>query len=539
MQNSALLNKIRNKVMTYKPSYSLYCAIVVSLGGFVFGFDASVISGVIGFVSTEFNLTPIQAGFVVAAPTLSGLFGTMVIGPLSDVIGRKKVLLCIAFLYLISAIASAFASSYLMLVTARTIGGLAFTSLMIAPMYIGEISPAKTRGKRVSINQLNIVIGLSAAYFTNYLILQLSNSDATWIQTIGLQEHTWRWMLGLEIIPAFVFFIALFTIPDTPRWLFSQNREEEAVNVISKLMPIEDAKQEITTIKDGTREQALSLWQRLCSIFASKMRLALLIGIIIAVTQQITGINAIFFYAPTIFEQSGIGTNAAFMQAVLVGVINVVFTIVAMSLIDKWGRKPLLVLGLSGIIASMFICTYGFAKASYTITPKSMITITSTLGIEQSVDIQALTSLINQRFDSDVSFKKALREAIGDEAARDHESVLISNSISINASLILAGILGFVASFAISLGPVMWVLFSEIFPTQVRGVAISFVGLINGLVSFSVQLVFPVELAAFGAAITFALYGVFALLGLLLILYLLPETKGRSLEELQTLLCKT
>jgi MFS family permease len=495
------------------------------MGGFVFGFDASVISGVIGFVSSEFNLTPIQAGFVVAAPTLSGLFGTMIVGPLSDIIGRKKILLCIAFLYLLSALASAFATSYEMLVSARAIGGLAFTSLMIAPLYIGEISPATKRGKRVSINQLNIVIGLSAAYFTNYAILQLSDSDAAW-----------RWMLGLEIIPALIFFLALFTIPDTPRWLFAQNKRTEAEDIIHKLMPVSEAEQEIADIKNSSSLETTSLWKKLQDIFSSKMRLALLVGVVIAITQQITGINAIFFYAPTIFEQSGIGTDAAFLQAVLVGVINVVFTIVAMSLIDKWGRKPLLITGLTGIILSMAICTYGFAKASYMITPKTLIAIEEGQALDKRFDATDLNPMVNKSFDSDVSFKKALRDAIGEEAARDNESLLISNSITINAKLILAGILGFVASFAISLGPVMWVLFSEIFPTQLRGVAISFVGLINGLVSFSVQLIFPVELATLGAAITFGLYGMFAIMGLAFVIYFLPETKGKSLEELEDIL---
>ena len=524
--------------MTYKSSYSLYCAIVVSMGGFVFGFDASVISGVIGFVSTEFNLTPIEAGFVVAAPTFSGLFITLIIGPLSDYLGRKKVLIIIAFLYLFSALLSAFATSYAMLVAARAIGGLAFTSLMIAPLYIGEISPAASRGTRVSINQLNIVVGLSAAYFTNYFILDLSTSGAEWVAAIGLEQHTWRWMLGLEILPALVFFLALFTIPDTPRWLMNQGREDEAEEVVRKLLPAEEAVQELDTIKHSSAVEHESLWERIGDIFGPKMRLALVVGLIVAVTQQITGINAIFFYAPTIFEQSGIGTNAAFAQAVMVGVTNVLFTFVAMALIDKWGRKPLLITGLVGIMVSMAVCTYGFAKATYSITPESFIEIQQTEGIEDKFDTTQLAPLVGQSFTDDVSFKKALKEAIGMEAARDNESLLISTSISINAILILVGILGFVASFAISLGPVMWVLFSEIFPTQLRGVAISFVSLVNGLVSFSVQLVFPVELATLGAAITFGLYGVFAAIGLALVMWLLPETKGKSLEELETIFAR-
>ena len=519
--------------MSYRPHYALYCAVIVSLGGFVFGFDASVISGVVGAVSTEFNLTPIQSGFVVAAPTLSGLFGTMIVGPLSDALGRKKVLQCIAFLYVLSALASAFATSYLMLVAARAVGGIAFTSLMIAPIYIGEISPAPLRGKRVSINQLNIVVGLSAAYFTNYFILNLSDSGAAWVQSIGMDEHAWRWMLGLEILPALVFFLALFAIPDSPRWLMLKGRQQEAERVLAKLVPGEQVAAELDLIAHSSATETESLWARIGDIFGPKMRLALIVGLILAVAQQITGINAIFFYAPTIFEQSGIGTNAAFAQAVLVGVINVVFTVFAMVLIDKWGRKPLLMLGLSGIAISMTICSYGFSKATYELTEQSVAAIEKLDGVNGSFEPASLRSMVGKTYHSDIEFKSALRAIIGDKAARDFESDLIKNAISMNATLILLGILGFVASFAISLGPVMWVLFSEIFPNQLRGVAISFVGLANSMVSFFVQLLFPLELGAFGAALTFFSYGAFAVIGLVLVVWLLPETKGKTLEQLE------
>ncbi|MDA8652576.1 MFS transporter, partial [Porticoccaceae bacterium] len=283
-------------------NYVLYYAIIVSLGGFVFGFDAAVISGVVGFVTTEFDLTPIQAGFVVAAPTLSGVFGTLVIGPLSDALGRKKVLLIIAFLYLLSAVASAFATSYMMLVVARAIGGLAFTSLMIAPMYIAEIAPARLRGKLVSINQLNIVVGLSAAYFANYYLLNLSESSTQWVT----DTNTWRWMLGIEIVPAVLFFAGLFIIPDSPRWLIIKGREKDARAVLEKLVPANLIDSEINSIKNGQDTETTALWMKIKGIFGPKMRLALIVGMIVAVVQQITGINAIFFYAPTIFEQSGI-----------------------------------------------------------------------------------------------------------------------------------------------------------------------------------------------------------------------------------------
>jgi len=518
----------------YQPSYALYCAIIVSMGGFVFGFDASVISGVVGFAASEFNLTPIESGFVVAAPTLSGLLGTMVAGPASDVFGRRKVLMVIAFVYVLSALLSAVATSYLMLVGARALGGIAFTSLMLAPLYIGEIAPAAARGRCVSINQLNIVIGLSAAYFTNYYILQVSEAAYAWVTALGIDDNVWRWMLGLEILPAGIFFLMLFTIPDTPRWLMLKGRDTQARQVIGRLLPPGEAEVEIDVIRHSSATRSESLWARIGDIFGPRMRLALVVGLIVAVAQQITGINAIFFYAPTIFEQSGIGTNAAFSQAVMVGLINVVFTVVAMALIDRWGRKPLLVVGLVGIMLSMAVCAWGFASASYRLTGTALAELLATTDIAASVDVEALRQLVGQTFDSDVAFKDALKDLIGAAAARDYQGVLLESGVTMNSLLILLGILGFVASFAISLGPVMWVLFSEIFPNQLRGVAVSFVGFVNSLVSFSVQLVFPVELDTLGAAFTFAIYGGFALLGLVLVLRLLPETRGLSLEELET-----
>jgi sugar porter (SP) family MFS transporter len=512
-------------------------AFIVSLGGFVFGFDAAVISGVVGAVSVEFALTPIQSGWVVAAPTLSSAMATLIIGPLSDALGRKKVLMLIAFTYVLSAVASALASSYIMLLAARALGGLAFTSLIIAPMYIAEIAPAKLRGKLVSVNQLNIVIGLSAAYFANYFIVTLSTSGAEWVSQWGLEEQAWRWMLGVEIVPALILFLALFLVPDSPRWLIQKGRESEARQVMAKIMPSDEVDKAIAVINSSSATESQSLWHRISSIFGPKMRLALVIGVIIGVVQQITGINAIFFYAPTIFEQSGIGTDAAFAQAVLVGVINVIFTLVAIALIDRWGRRPLLIVGLTGIAVSMLISTYGFSQATYELKTESIQQIEQYAQL-QNFDTSKLNPMLGTVYESDIAFKSALSDALGAGDARKYESVLIKSAAQMNAKLILIGILGFVASFAMSLGPVMWALFSEIFPNQLRGVAISFVGMINSMVSFFVQLLFPLELSLLGAALTFFSYFVFAVIGLILVIWLLPETKGKSLEELEQVLAR-
>jgi MFS family permease len=247
----------------------------------------------------------------------------------------------------------------------------------------------------------------------------------------------------------------------------------------------------------------------------------------VAILQQITGINSVFFYAPMIFEQSGIGTDAAFMQAILVGLTNLLFTLIAMALIDKVGRKPLLVFGVGGIACFMMLLAWGFNGASYTL-PQEVI---ATLPVE--IDRAPLQQIQDIVFFSDVDFRRAMTEAMGALTFQQFESELTSAAITIRPVLILVGILGFVACFAISIGPVMWVLFAELFPNRIRGLAISFVGLVNSGVSFLVQLLFPWQLANLGNAGTFFIYGVFAIVGLLVIIRLLPETRGKSLEELE------
>jgi MFS family permease len=240
----------------------------------------------------------------------------------------------------------------------------------------------------------------------------------------------------------------------------------------------------------------------------------------------------VFFYAPMIFEQSGIGTDAAFMQAILVGLVNLVFTIAAMALIDRLGRRPLLGIGLTGIAACMLTLSYGFGAATYTLSDEAIETL------PQALERAPLAAIAGTTYDSDVAFREAVSGAIGADAYGQFEAPLVSAAIDMNPTLILLGILGFVASFAMSLGPVMWVLFSELFPNALRGLAISFVGLINSAVSFGVQLVFPWELQRLGNSLTFLIYGVFALIGLVFVMRILPETKGRSLEELEDLLVR-
>ncbi len=506
---------------------ALFYSSIIALGGFVFGFDASVISGVVGYVTREFDLDPIQQGLVVSAPTLAAIFASLTVGPLADFVGRKRVLQFLALLYTVSAVFSALADSYMDLVIARAIGGYAFGSLVLAPIYIAELSPARLRGRFVAINQFTIVIGLSSAYFVNYFIQSLAGSDAAWVQSFAIDKHTWNWMLGVETLPALVWLILLTLVPRSPRWLAANGHWAEAEKVLSKIVApgaVEAAKAEIQNAIGGVKT---TLKDRLNDLFSKKMVFILTIGIIVAIVQQITGINIVFFYATTIFEQSGVGTNAAFAQAVVIGVVNVIFTIIAMATIDTLGRKPLLIIGLIGVAISMAVVAWGFHQATYKIDAEAIVQL------EQDVDPQRLKTIQDIEYQSDVAFKGAVRDAIGETAFRDNEAAILNAAMSANSRLILIGILGFVASFAISLGPVMWVLLSEIFPVKIRGVAISLVTVFNSGASWLVQFLFPWEVATFGAAGVFFSFSIFAVIGLVLIAWLLPETKGLSLEELE------
>ena len=519
--------------MKNKTSVITIITLIVALGGLLMGFDASVISGVVKFIEPEFELTKLELGWAVASLTLTATLAMMVAGPLSDAIGRRTVLRIAAVLYAISAIASALAPTFIFLVIARMIGGFGVgASLILAPMYIAEIAPAKLRGRLVSFNQLNIVIGISLAFFTNYLILQFGKSDASWAQALKFDEHNWRWMLGLEAVPAILYFIGLFFVPNSPRWLIMKGRFEEALPIMTKFSDAESAQNEIAAIKSSIDKEQVKDTAKLSELFNPSLKLVLTIGIVVAVLQQITGINSVFFYAPMIFEQSGIGTDASFIQAILVGLTNLVFTILAILFIDRLGRKPLLTFGVAGITISMFLLAYGFYSATYTLTDESIASLPN------QIDKTKLTTISGQVFSSDVKYKQTLSELLGSGVAATYESELITASIKMNPTLILIAILGFVASFAISIGPVMWVLFSELFPNRIRGVAISFVGLINSAVSFLVQWIFPWELATLGSAGTFLLYGLFAAIGFVFIVKVIPETKGKSLEELETLLVK-
>jgi len=435
-----------------------FVALTVAIGGFLLGFDATVISGVVPFIKEYFSLSgasgDLKLGFAVSSLGWGAMAGNALAGPLSDRFGRRRVLLGTALLFVLSSLLAATATSFPSFVVARIVGGLAVGgAILIAPVYIAEIAPADKRGSLVSLNQLMIVIGISASFFSNYFLLDLG-------------EHNWRYMLGVQMVPAVLYFTLLWFVPESPRWLLLKRRDEAALAVLRRVAGEQQAQENLQQIQRSLNTKAVSRGFR--GLLDSRVRLIMIVALGLAFFQQITGINAIFYYLPTIFAEAGGGVNDAFRQAVLVGVVNVLMTFVAIWLIDKLGRKPLLIMGIAGMALSLFAISWAFGQESY------------------------------------------------------------------NARLVLIAIIGFVASFAISLGPVMWVLLSEIFPNEQRAAAISVAGFWNALVSATVTMIFPWALSTLSSSLTFLAFALFATAALLFVVLLVPETKGRTLEQLES-----
>ncbi|MBN1599273.1 MAG: sugar porter family MFS transporter [Bacteroidales bacterium] len=517
--------------------FTVFISLIVALGGFLLGFDSAVISGAAPFYRSIFRLEVGSGmlGFSVSSIIAGAILGNFIGGPLSDKLGRKLVLLFTAILFSFCALGTSLTSNLFFFILARIIGGVGVgMAILVAPVYIAEISPKKYRGTLVSINQLNIVLGISAAYFSNYFILNKVSSP----------DLNWRWMLGVGAIPAILYFLLLLLIPQSPRWLIMKKRDEEALKVLIKVGGEEYAeslhKEIHATLDKSNKKERVSI----SKVFTNRYYLILIIGFGIAFFQQITGINAIFYYAPMIFGMAGGGRDSAFMQAAILGLTNVAFTVIAMFLIDKLGRKPLLIIGAIGITISLSIAGFAFKKASFILSDESISKIIETVkeSEDSRKDLDAvqkgLPFLVGKHYKNEVKFFNDVEKQIGSVNYNLFRDTILENSISMKAVLVLIGLIMYVASFAISLGPVMWTLLSEIFPNKLRGIMISLVGTWNSVVSFSVATLFPVELEVYGTSTTFLVFALFGLLTLLFVLKYVPETKGKSLEEIEETLIK-
>ncbi|WP_289644439.1 sugar porter family MFS transporter [Maribacter aestuarii] len=511
--------KTNNAQVQMNKSYTILISLIVALGGFLLGFDSAVISGAIRGITIYFEMTDAMLGFSVGCVVFGAMAGNLLAGPLADKFGRKKVLIMVAALFTISATWSAFATTYNEFIIARIIGGIGIGgAILIAPIYIAEIAPSKLRGSLVSFNQLNIVIGISVAYFSNYFL-------------VNMEGESWRWMLGVEAIPALIYFLALFTVPRSPRWLIQRlNKVELAQKILIKIGGERYAEATIVEIQKGIDKKGPK--GKLSDIFKNKYSGVMVIALGIAFFQQITGINAVFYYAPTIFEQAGGSTDSSFLQAIVVGLTNLIFTLVAIWLIDRLGRKPLLLIGSTFMTIALLMAAFAFYNATYDFNDETIQKVTNT-------EIRAeLSDLNGQSFDSQSKLFSAVEAKLDANKFLDFKRNEITNFIQINATLVLIAILLYVASFAISLGPVMWALISEIFPTRIKGIAISVVGFFNSLISFSVTQVFPWELSNLGPTLTFGIYAALSFLAILFVYKYVIETKGKSLEQVEEMLIK-
>ena len=436
---------------------------VATLGGLLFGYDTAVIAGAIGFLQKRFALTPIEEGWAAASALAGCVLGAALAGTISDHLGRRRMLMIAAVLFLVSAVGTAVPPTLFWFDLFRLLGGIGVgAASMCSPMYIAEISPARIRGRMVSLNQLAIVFGMLAVYFVNYHIASLG--DEAWNVQTG-----WRWMFGSEAIPAVALLFLLLLVPESPRWLTQQGRHAEAVEVLTRINGPAQAEREMAEIELAIASESSSLKQ----LLLPGMRLALALGVVLAVLQQVTGINVFLYFAPEIFKNmSGAESSAALLQTIVVGAVNMLFTVVAIWTVDRWGRKPLMILGFSG----MGICLLFLGLAAYL-----------------------------QRTDT----------------------------------WVLVCMLGYIASFALSVGPVTWVILSEIFPTRIRGRAMAIATVCLWTANLAVSQTFPMLdknewlIAKFRHAFPFWLYGAFCLVAIVVVIGWVPETKGRTLEEIE------
>lgn len=438
------------------PAIVFIIAAIAATGGLLFGFDTGVISGALLFIRDQWALTASQQGFLVSSVVLGAAAGAIFSGVVADKYGRKKVIIVTAILFFLGSIWTAIANNYEILVAGRFLIGIAIgIASFSVPLYISEIAPNHIRGALVSLNQLAITIGILASYGIDHYF--------------AVFEDGWRFMFLVGVVPSAILCIGMFFMPNSPRWLILKGYDEQAKKVIAKINPKADANKELCTIKETLNTDKKADYK---DLFQKWLKPALIIGIGMMFIQQMTGINTVIYYAPSIFEMAGfVSKSAAISASVAVGVVNVVFTIISLKLIDKIGRRPLLLGGLTGMMLGLIALGLAFTNA---------------FAMGQHLQVFVLISLLT-----------------------------------------------YIASFAISLGPVCWLIISEVYPLKVRGFAMSLSTMANWLFNFVVALTFLMMIDFLGKSGTFWLYAGICLLGWFFCYYYVPETKGRSLEEIE------
>lgn len=433
-------------------TYIWLISLVAAFGGLLFGFDIAIFSGTIPFIQPHFHLDAAGLGWVGSSLYVGCMAGALTTGWLTDRLGRKKPLIFAALIFALSSVMMGLAGSAGELVCWRIVAGIGVgAASMLSPLYIAEVSPPAVRGKMVSINQLAIVIGILLAYLSNYFL-------AGW-------ENNWRWMFASGALPSVLFFFCVFLVPESPRWLLAHGMDERARNVLGKLVASSAVEQEVNAVRNSL-SQAVSK-AGFSDLLRHGIRFIVLLGIGIAVFQQISGANAVFFYAPVIFEKAGMQVSDQLFQQILIGVINLLFTLIAMQLVDKLGRKKMMLAGSSLMAFFLLLiaaCFYFNLFEGYWLT-------------------------------------------------------LV--------------VLAFIATYATTLAPVTWVLISEIFPNRVRGVAVSVATFALWAACFALAYAFPVLIEALAPVQTFLLFAGICFVYFLILWRFVPETKGKTLEEIE------
>ena len=436
--------------------FVIIAAIITAIGGLLFGYDTGVISGALLFIRHAFVLSSTAQEITVSAVLIGAVLGAGISGFLADKYGRKIMIISASIIFGLGAVFSALSPNVYTLITSRIVVGIAIgMASFIVPLYIAEVAPVDIRGALVSLNQLAVTIGIVVSYLVD---LAFAPTGA------------WRWMLGLAVVPSIVLAIGMYFMPPSPRWLLSKGFKNKAIDVLQKIRSTTNVTEEIDDIEKTLLLEKEGKWSDLLD---SKVRSALIIGIGLAAFQQLTGINTVIYYAPTILEFAGFqSATVTILATVGIGLVNVLLTIVSILFIDKIGRRPLLIIGISGMIISLGILGVAFASP----------TLTESLG---------LVSVI---------------------------------------SLML-----YVGSFAISLGPIFWLMIAEIYPLKIRGRAMSTATMVNWGTNLIVAITFLSLIQILGTAGTFWLYGAVAILALIFVYFRVPETKGKSLEEIERL----
>jgi SP family arabinose:H+ symporter-like MFS transporter len=431
--------------------YIFLISLIAAFGGLLFGFDIAIFSGTIPFIQPYYQLSDAQLGWTGSSLYVGCIVGTLFTGYFTDRFGRKLPLTLAAAIFMVSSVLMGWAPNYSMLIFWRIVAGVGVgAASMLSPLYIAEVSPAAIRGRMVSVNQLTIVIGILLAYFSNYLLADL--------------ENNWRWMFTSGAVPSVLFFICVFLVPESPRWLLSKGFADKAKAIMAKISGTDNVDAEMQTIQASMQREVKG---KLSDLIKPGVAFVVGLGITMAVFQQISGANAVFFYAPIIFEKAGMDVKDQLFQQIMIGAINLIFTLVAMQLVDRLGRKKLMLAG--ALLMAVWLLLLG------------------------------------------ICFYLNLLEGY----------------------FVTVFVLAFIATYATTLAPVTWVLISEIFPTKIRGIAVSVATAMLWVACFALAYGFPVLIATWDAPYTFFLFSAICFVYFLILLKYAPETKGKTLEQFE------